>query len=233
MNEDLRTTAWDRSYDRRENFLFYPHEEIVRFMARYVRKRVGFEEFEDRHGLDGNPKVLDLGCGIGRHVRFCDDLGLDAWGVDHSRVALVEAGKIVRREGRSHLAGRFVVANGEHLPFSDHAFDFIVSHGVLDSMPFDVARRTVRDCRRILSASGRFYLDLISGDDDHHFPEFAGEEVVSTAHERDTVQSYFNYARIQALVGDGFAIEECQKVTRASVVSAARQARYHVVLAVR
>ncbi len=230
MKADLRTTAWDRSYDRRENFLFYPHEEIVRFMARHVRKRVGFEEFEDRHGLERNPRVLDLGCGIGRHVRFCDDLRLEAWGVDHSRIALGEAGRICDREGRGHLVGRFVVANGERLPFADGAFDFIVSHGVLDSMPFDVARRTMRDCRRVLSASGRFYLDLISGDDHRHFPEFAGEEVVATTHEQDTVQSYFNFARIEQLVGNGFVIEECQKVSRTSVLSPVRQARYHVVL---
>ena len=49
-----------------------------------MRKRVGINDFENKSDFD-NPKVLDLGCGIGRHVRFCDDIQIEAYGIDFQK----------------------------------------------------------------------------------------------------------------------------------------------------
>ena len=38
---------WEESYRRKENFVFYPHEEIIRFVSKYIRKRVGLDEWKD------------------------------------------------------------------------------------------------------------------------------------------------------------------------------------------
>ena len=43
---------WEESYDRYENFIFYPKEEYVKFLNRFVRKRIGINEFA---------QVLDFG----------------------------------------------------------------------------------------------------------------------------------------------------------------------------
>ena len=34
---------WEKSYKNFDNFLFYPHEEVIRFVSKYIRKKVGFE----------------------------------------------------------------------------------------------------------------------------------------------------------------------------------------------
>ena len=230
-NEDLKKDAWDRSYGQGDNYLFYPHEEVVRFMARHVRKRTGFRNFVDRHALGRTPRVLDLGCGIGRHVRFADDLGLEAHGIDLSEVALAEARRICAAEGRAHLDGRFHLGSITEMPYASGSIDFIISHGVLDSLPFALARSAMAECRRVLNPAGRFYFDVISGDDSAHHAEFAGEEIVTTAHERDTVQSYFNFSRLEELIGGGFAFDECRLVRNESVVSPGFHSRYHVVVA--
>ena len=45
--ETLRQDKWNEAYERRGNILFYPHEEIVRFINKYVRKRTGISDFSD------------------------------------------------------------------------------------------------------------------------------------------------------------------------------------------
>lgn len=44
---DLEKQVWDEAYERGGNILFYPHEEVIRFVNKYVRKRVGLSEFKD------------------------------------------------------------------------------------------------------------------------------------------------------------------------------------------
>jgi SAM-dependent methyltransferase len=165
----LRKDEWDRSYGKGDNYLVFQHEEVIRFMARHVRRRTGFGSFVDRHVLGHTPLVLDLGCGIGRHEQFADDLGLEAHGIDLSETALSEALRVCAAEGRAHLSDRFHLGSITAMPYAAGSIDFIVSHGVLDSLPFALAKKAVAECRRIINSAGRFYVDVISGDDSDHY----------------------------------------------------------------
>ncbi len=222
--------AWDRSYAQGDNFVFYPHEEVVRFVSRYIRQRTGLDRFVDKRDFGHTPSGLDLGCGIGRHVRFMDDMGLDAFGVDLSSVAITEAKRLSSAEGREHLLDRFQIGSVADLPYPDHRFDFILSHGVLDSMPFDVARIAMSEAARVLRSDGLFYLDLISGDDPAHYPQFAGEEKVTAGFEQDTIQSYFNYCRIRELIDGYFDMLECTLIQHRNLLGRGWHGRYHLVL---
>ena len=114
---------------------------------------------------------------------------------------------------------------------SEVQYDCVVSHGVLDSMPFSVALQTMREVDRVLSPDGLAYVDLISGDDDRHYREYAGEEVVEGPHETGTIQSYFNLAKIHRLVEDtGLEVREAVLVRRMRVDAPRIDARYHLVL---
>lgn len=230
MHERLKAEAWNDSYSRGDNYVFYPHEEVVRFVARHIRRMTGFRRFQDRQEFQHTPRGLDLGCGIGRHVRFIDDMQMDAYGIDLSQVAIDEARRICAEEGREHLADRFHLGSITEMPYNDDYFDFIVSHGVLDSLPFDLARLAVIDAKRVLRPGGWFYLDLISGDDPSHYPEYAGEEIVESEFESDTIQSYFNFSRIQELLGDEFQLHSCELIRHSSVISCNWHARYHLTL---
>lgn len=55
---DLKKDNWNNSYKNRDNFIFYPHEEIIRFVSKYIRKRIGIDEFMDLNSMN---KCLDLG----------------------------------------------------------------------------------------------------------------------------------------------------------------------------
>lgn len=226
---DNQETAWNKSYEKGDNFVFYPHEEVIRFFARYIRKRTGLDSYVDRVNFGRPPRVLDLGCGIGRHVAFAHDMGAEAYGIDLSAVALGTARELMRSRV-SNPEKHLQLGDIRHLPWPDGYFDFVVSHGVLDSMHFAIARAAVVDVHRAMGR-GLFYCDVVSGDDRNHAREYNEEVSVQTAHEQDTIQSYFNFGKIERLCEGYFEIKDAVLVRREDVVSGPSSARYHLVLA--
>ena len=221
---------WDRSYENLDNFVFYPHEEVIRFVSKFIRKRIALDEFRDAAPGSVRGRVLDLGCGIGRHVIYCHEMGLNSYGIDLSVAAI----RVAREwAGQKHLPEperRILQGDIRQLPWENDFFRYAVSHGVLDSMPFVIARAACVELARVMPAGGLFYCDLISGDDSRHAREFNGEEIVSTAHEQGTVQLYFNLAKILSMIDGVFEINECNLVRRENVLRGGYTSRYHLVL---
>lgn len=221
---------WDKSYENRDNFVFYPHEEVIRFVSKYVRKRIALGEFRDVAPNSAQGSVLDLGCGIGRHVMYCHEMGLDTYGIDLSDEAVRVARKWAGQQGFPEPERRIQQGDIRHLPWDDEFFLYAVSHGVLDSMPFEIARAACVELARVMPVDGLFYCDLISGDDSRHAREFSGEEIVRTTHEQGTVQLYFNLTKILSMIEGAFEIDECNLVRRENVLRGGYTSRYHLVL---
>lgn len=229
---DLQRLAWEKSYARCENFMFYPKEETVKFLNRHVRKRTGIDTFRDVLQPHEGRRLrgLDFGCGIGRNVVLFEEFGIEGHGVDISAASLHVARKLAEASGFSGARARLHQVDGiQTLPYDEGYFDFATACGVLDSMPFVAARRAMRELDRIVRSL--VFVDLISGDSSTHHAEYAGEETVATAHEEGTIQSYFNYTRIQELLsGTGFSIRTARLMTEQSLIDRFRYSRYHLVL---
>jgi ubiquinone/menaquinone biosynthesis C-methylase UbiE len=221
---------WNDSYERRENFVFYPHEEVIRFFSKYIRKRVGLDDFKDIDSFTTPPKILDLGCGIGRHIFYASSMGADAYGIDLSESAIKTAWAWAQKEGFSQYREKIRQGDITRLPYPQNFFNYVLSHGVLDSMSFDTAKEAVREVARVVKREGLFYCDVVSGDDSSHFREYDKEEMVQADHEQGTIQSYFNFAKIRSMIDSLFEIVECQLVKKESVLSTLSTARYHLVL---
>jgi ubiquinone/menaquinone biosynthesis C-methylase UbiE len=227
---DNRKKEWDKSYDNKDNYLFSPHEEVIRFISKFIRKKVGLNNFHDIDLLVNGSKILDLGCGIGRHVIYCYEMGLEAYGIDLSETAI----SVARNWGSDHgipLVEK-VLLQGDirSLPWGDNFFRYATSHAVLDSMPFDFARDAVIELARVMQPGGLFYCDLISGDDSKHSREFTGEEIIETVHENSTIQLYFNKHKIDLLFEDLFEIQDIYLVRRENILKGDFTSRYHAVL---
>lgn len=227
---DFKNKEWNESFSNKDNYVFYPHEEIIRFTSKYIRKKTGAGVYIDCHTCPENPKIIDLGCGIGRHVKFLYEYGLDAYGIDLSDIALETARQIFYKQNLTCLNDKLFLGSLTKMPFQNNFFDFAVSHGVYDSMPFEVAKSSMQETSRCLKKGALFYLDLVAGDDNNHFPEFCGEEVVDTAHEKGTIQSFFNWTKIINLLSNTFIVKEAFMIKRTSVVSPGFHSRYHLVL---
>lgn len=220
---------WNESYRRLENFAFYPHEELIRFLSKYIKKRIGFDEFSQIHDGSLSQNFLDLGCGIGRHIRLAGEYGLVGHGIDLSDEAVQVAIEWAREYGVTEPERKIKQGETSSLPWPDEYFGVVASHGVLDSMPYEDAILAVKEVGRVLVKGGYFYCDLISGDDSEHGREYAGEERAGAGHEEGTIQSYFNYSKIQNLFGDtGLAILDCVLVRREDVITGKITSRYHL-----
>lgn len=220
---------WENSYQNRDNYVFAPHEEVVRFVSKYIKKRIGYDDFITIYPTSDKPKILDLGCGIGRHVIFASKMGLDGYGIDLSEHAIATARDWADRENVP-TEGRVVQGDITSLPWDNGTFQFVISHGVLDSMYFAIAQKAVKEVHRVLEQDGLFYCDLVSGDDSAHSREYAGEEVVESSHEKGTVQSYYNFSKINELIKSKFEIVEAVLIKRENILSGHSNTRYHLVL---
>lgn len=224
---DFREDEWNKSYKNKDNFVFYPHEEIIRFVSKYIRKKKSLEEFEKFSNMN---RCLDLGCGIGRHVIFLDDMGFEVYGIDLSYEAIKYAENWCDKLNKCKLKDRLLVGSAVSMPYKSNFFDFIVSHGVIDSMSFDIAKKTIEEVHRVIRKGGLFYFDVISGCDYEHYREYDGEEIVNSKHEYGTIQSYFNWNKINLLIENKFKIKECVLIQRESVVSKLKDSRYHIIV---
>ena len=220
--------VWNTSYRKGGNILFYPHEEIIRFVNKYVRKRYSIDKFEDKMQLlISHPETfasLDLGCGIGRHVKYLDECGLNPYGIDLSDKAIGLGKQWMKSVERDDLADRLTVASVTEIPFDDDYFSICVSHGVLDSMPREIAVLGMKEVRRVLRADALMYLDLIMDTESRE-----GDEVVDSGYEKDTTQSYFTVATIKEFLSD-FEIVDFNIIYNTDDLGILRNKRAHLVI---
>jgi SAM-dependent methyltransferase len=148
---------WYRSWFGEEYLHLYPHrdqEEADQAVALVLREM-------SRHSLgpeaEGALRVLDLGCGAGRHLRALRKAGVDAVGMDLSAPLL--------RQARSAAPGcHRVRGDMRHLPFTSGSFDlvtsFFTSFGYFDSDDEDI--KVLREVCRVLRPEGRVILDFLN-----------------------------------------------------------------------
>ena len=138
----------------------------------------------ERLGLRPHDKVLDLGCGFGRHAfeaarRGASVVALDAGtdevlGVAATFAAMVQAGEL----STDSLHANVVQGDAHQLPFPDATFDRVICSEVLEHIPDDVS--AMRELNRVLRPGGtmaitvpRFGPELVNwalSDEYHNVP---------------------------------------------------------------
>ncbi len=112
----------------------------------------------DQLGLQRGDKILDLGCGFGRHAyeaarRGAHVVALDA-GVDEvdgvlgTFAAMVQAGELSENDTRVAV----IQGDALHLPFTDATFDRVICSEVLEHIPDDLD--AMRELSRVLKPGG-------------------------------------------------------------------------------
>lgn len=95
----------------------------------------------------GASRVLDVGCGDGRHILAAAGRGCFSVGVDYDPAAL--------RSARARLRGHHVdliAADASRLPFREAAFDAVICTETLEHLPDDGG--AVREVARVLRDGG-------------------------------------------------------------------------------
>lgn len=230
---EIKKSDWEKSYKNLDNFILYPKEEVVKFLNRFVRKKVGFNEFHEilLENNEGQTKLkaLDFGCGIGRQTILLEEFGIEGYGVDISENAIITAKEFAGHLNFPELSNRFSVIEGLSIPFEDNFFDISIAEACLDSMGFKIASIIIKELDRVTKSY--LFMSLISGDDSEHDPEFIGDERVKTKHEENTIQSFYNLSRIKKLIKyTRFNIVFCRLLSEESTISRYKNSRYYVIL---
>ena len=224
---EIYNKEWDDSYKIKNNFLFYPTENIVRFINIYLRKKIWYNEFIDINGKK-NDKVLDFWCWIWRNFYLLNDFEFIPYWIDISETAINYAKKNINYNWKKmHLE----ISNGKKLQFENEFFISIISHWVFDSMEFKCAIQNLIECERVLKKWWYIYIDLISWYDSNHEINFNWEEIVKNNFEKDTIQSYFNVEKIKLFVSyTNLIIEDLKLQKTYNILNNTYIWRYYLVL---
>jgi 2-polyprenyl-3-methyl-5-hydroxy-6-metoxy-1,4-benzoquinol methylase len=107
----------------------------------------------------GLRRVLDLGCGIGRHAHYLAAQGFQCVGVDASDAGLSYARERAAADGLTidYQTGTFY-----DLPFGEGSFDVVIAWNVLYHGDGDVAARGIDGIRRVLVPGGLYVGSMLS-----------------------------------------------------------------------
>lgn len=130
-------TEWDQILQRKDYRPTSPDEIVVNFVS-IIEKR-------------NAKKVLDLGCGAGRHVNYLAKNGFEAFGVDISETGLKLTKKRLRKV---KLEAAMVKSDMKFLPFIGSCFDAAVCVNTIYHQRLKEIKEAVSELHRVLKKKG-------------------------------------------------------------------------------
>ena len=139
---ELGSGSWEqyhRDLEANGHALLWPDDFVIRFVNAVVLPR-------------GQRRILEVGCGAGRHVLLFARSGLEVVGTDLAESALDFTRRRLEQE---RLAGvQLEQAHASELPFPDASFDALLAWRFLHVLGRDEARRAVAEMARVLRPGG-------------------------------------------------------------------------------
>lgn len=138
-------TQWDRIFKTRGKVLLKPQPDIPKIVKLFKTR--------------GVKKILDLGCGSGRHLIYLSKKGFDIYGIDIAKHGLKIARKWLEKENvKAKLKSGDVY---KKLPYKDRLFDAIISVRVINHGGIKNIRRLIKEIERILKPKGFIFITTI------------------------------------------------------------------------
>ena len=132
-------------------------ESIYRSTSTYDRG-TPHEDAQNLHYLfqeHGVRRILDLGCGDGRHLHYYGNLGYEMFGLDYAPSALYLAGKWLASD---NLSAELVCADMTAIPWTEEVFDAVISFLVINHNPIERIRQTIAEIGRVLKSGGWLFV---------------------------------------------------------------------------
>ena len=104
-------------------------------------------------------RVLDLGCGAGRHQVYMARQGFEAHGIDFSETGL---GLTKERLKKQKLDGHIVKCDMKMLPYIDACFDAVITLHAIYHQKIRGIQKTFSEINRILKKDGFLLMNFLS-----------------------------------------------------------------------
>ncbi len=135
---------WDEIFKEKGRIFTEPHPDIPRISKVF-----------DKRGVQ---RILDLGCGTGRHLVFFAKRGFEMYGFDSSPQAITLSKEWLNKEG---IPAKTLVHRMEtRFPFEDDFFDAVISIQVIHHNLVDDILTTVNEVERVLKPNGLAFITV-------------------------------------------------------------------------
>ena len=109
----------------------------------------------------GVKRVLDLGCGSGRHLVYLAEQGFETFGIDIAERAIELAQRwLTEKELRAELE---VGSIFERFPYEDDFFDAIVTTKAINHGRIEDIRKSIKEIERVLKPKGLIFGEVSKG----------------------------------------------------------------------
>ncbi|MCI5602040.1 MAG: class I SAM-dependent methyltransferase [Clostridiales bacterium] len=137
---------WKKLHEESRYRPKYPSENVVQYV---------FRNFE----RNGKTKVLDLGCGAGRHIVFMANENIVPYGVDFSSEGVNYTKERLHEIGKDDYMDNIQVGDLTNIPFEDDMFDGIICYGALYYLTYKDSMIAVSEMKRVLKKNiGKIFL---------------------------------------------------------------------------
>jgi SAM-dependent methyltransferase len=123
---------WDKIFKQYGRVFTEPHEDIPKIVKLFKKK--------------GVKRVLDLGCGSGRHLVYLARHGFEVYGIDISETGIKLSKEWLKEE---NLKANLKIGDiYKKLPYSNNFFDAIISVQVLHHNRIEKIRKAIKEIER-------------------------------------------------------------------------------------
>jgi len=142
----LKRNVWNETFKEKGKVFIKPQRDMPRIIKIFKKHNV--------------KKVLDLGCGSGRHLVFLAKHGFDTYGIDIAKYGVSMSRNWLKEE---ELKANLKVCDiYKKLPYKDNFFDAIVSTRTLHHEKIGKIRKLIKEMERILRKNGLIFITVLN-----------------------------------------------------------------------
>ena len=152
---EFAKNAWDKTFKEKGKIWLKPQENIPSLAKKWKK--------------EGVKRILDLGCGTGRHLVYLAKKGFEVYGIDISKTGIKIASGWLKKE---KVKAKLKVGDiHKKLPYKDCFFDAIVCIRVLNHGKIEWIRKTINEMYRVLREGGYVFINVHKHRGKKHIPK--------------------------------------------------------------
>jgi len=147
---------WNKIFKKYGKVFLKPQEDMVKILKLFKKRNVS--------------KVLDLGCGTGRHTIYFAKKKFDVYGIDIAEEGIEIIKKWLKKEGLK--ANLEVGSIYKKLPYKDSFFDAVISTNTIHHEKIKNIRKVIWEIERVLKPNGLIFITVRKRKFRKFYPKF-------------------------------------------------------------